>query len=509
MSSLQEIRKKQIAEVLDADRNISRAVFHREFNAIRQFQDTLKEPSPAEKKVSYEIERYIIDLESILTDIQGELEQSLAPVEGRLLEQVGNPDVESSSSSSSSSSEEEDRVGDNLESLIKGYILSTDDNDNDSIKEWVDDNLEDETPLWFRWNSLPYSKQMALIYSIKQDIELEESELEKSDLEGSAKKKKLRGGAKEVKISLLEVWNKFVNYISKIANYQQFTQNDFLVLYDRLDDLIPLLQSIIRLSEDAKSVDVPTPISEGIIEILLSKIQNRDISPIIPSKELSKYSSAYSSKIKQDIDKLKALIPTLVDKKNFRNFNKEKDAYLLAIEQSKAIRDRDEVALLKQELADLTKRYKNSIKLQMTQEDVEKRIAELEKPIKLGRFQQEPIKASRQPLRGQGKTASSQILKNFDNETYRIYESIPSLSYDQLENLYIDLQDKLKFAQEHNDDKNWDKYNFLSNAVLADDRTKDIQRILGNGRTAMSYNKYAPTSMPLPFNDAGNEMYSY
>ena len=118
------------------------------------------------------------------------------------------------------------------------------------------------------------------------------------------------------------------------------------------------------------------------------------------------------------------------------------------------------------------------------------------------------MKTSRQPLRGQGKTASSQILKNHGEIVYKIYESIPSLSYDELEDLYVDLNDRRKMAAESNDNSAWEKSNFLINAILADDRTKDIQKILGNGRKVMNDYKYGRTGTALPFKDGSNEMYS-
>jgi len=441
MSSLQQIRRKQIAEVVDADRNISKKVFQQQFKTVQQFQDTLKQPSPTEKKISYEIEKYIIELESLLTDIQNELEQKLAPFESKILEQVGEPDVE-------------------------------EDDEDEEVEE--EKKQREEEPV-------------ALV-------------------EGEGKR--MRGGVKEVKFSLLEIWNKFVNYVSKLADLQRFTQNDIMVLYDRLDDLLPLLQSITRLNLDAKSVNVP-PIGEGIVEVLQSKIANRDISPIIPTKDISTFSSGYKLTLQKQLKDLKDLLPLVSTKKEQDSYAGKIDYYKQRIgrlrrggREDEAKRDEDEFRLL-------TQKYNKTNEVRMYKEEVEAEIKRLEATLKKGRFPQEIVKASRQPLRGQGKTASSQILKTFGDDVYRVYESIPSLSYDQLEDLYIDLQDKLKFAQENNDKLNWEKYNFLISAVLSDERAKDIQRILGNGRMSKSDYKYSRTSMPLPFKDADNEMYGY
>jgi hypothetical protein len=440
MSSLQDLRKKQIAEVIDADRNISKKVFHQQFKTVQQFQDTLKQPSPTEKKISYEIEKYIIELESLLTDIQNELEQKLAPFESKILEQVGEPDIE----------EEEEE------------------------EEIEEAKVEEELPIGL--------------------------------VEGEGKR--MKGGIKEVKFSLLEIWNKFVNYVSKLADLQRFTQNDLIVLYDRLDDLLPILQSITRLNLDAKSVNVP-PIGEGIVEVLQSKIANRDISPIIPTKDLPTFSSGYKLTLQKKLKDLKDLLPFVNTKEEQRIWPNDVNPMRQKIGRLRRA-GRNDDAKKEEDLYDLkAQKYKKTNEVRMYKEEVEAEIKRLEATLKKGRFPQEVIKASRQPLRGQGKTASSQILKTFGDDVYRLYESIPSLSYDQLEDLYIDLQDKLKFAQENNDNTNWEKYNFLINAVLSDERAKDIQRILGNGRMSKSDYKYSRISMPLPFKDADNEMYAY
>ena len=432
MNSLQDIRKKQIAEVLDADRNISKKVFQQQFKTVQQFQDVLRQPSPVEKKVSYEIEKYIIELESLLTDIQNELEQKLAPFENKILEQIGEPDVEE---------EKKER-----EALPVGLV------------------------------------------------------------EGNGKR--MKGGVKEVKFSLLEIWNKFVNYISKLADLQKFSQNDFIVLYDRLDDLLPLLQSITRLNQDAKSVNVPT-IGEGIIEALQSKIANRDISPIIPTKDLPSFSSGYKLTLENKIRELKILLPFINTKEEQRRWPNEVNPMKQKISKYRR-NNRLEDLKKEEELYNFkVQKYNKTNEVRMFKEDIENEIKRLEATLKKGRFPQEIVKASRQPLRGQGKTASSQILKTYGDEVYRIYESIPSLSYDQLEDLYIDLEDKRKFAQEHDDKTSWEKFNFLISAILADERSKDIQRILGNGRKQQTDYKYSRTSMPMPFKDADNEMYSY
>lgn len=436
MNSLQQLRRKQIAEVIDADKDISKKVFQQQFKAVQQFQDTLKQPSPTEKKISYEIEKYIIEMESLLTDIQNELEQKLAPYESKILEQVGEPDVE----------EEEKKIEGNEEPLPVGLV------------------------------------------------------------EGEGKR--MKGGIKEVKFSLLEIWNKFVNYVSKLADLQRFTQNDIMVLYDRLDDLLPLLQSITRLNIDAKSVNIPT-IGEGIVEVLQSKIVNRDISPITPTKDLPIFSSGYKLTLEKKLKELKDLLPLVNSKVQQDSYAGKIDYYKQRIGRLRRAGREEEAKKDEDEFRLYTQRYNKTNQIRMYKEEVEAEIKKLEATLKKGRFPQEVIKASRQPLRGQGKTASSQILKNFDDETYRVYESIPSLSYEQLEDLYIDLEDKKKFAQEHDDKYNWEKYNFLSRAVLADDRAKDIQRMLGNGRKMTSDYKYSRTSMPLPFKDADNEMYAY
>jgi hypothetical protein len=416
MSSLQEIRRKQIAEVIDADKNISKRVFENQFKSVQQFQEVLMQPSTAEKKIAYEIEKYIIEMESLLTDIQNELEQKLAPYEQKILEQVGEPDI--------------DEEGENKEE--------------------------------------------------KKEEEVEEVE-EEEVLLPLGRGKRMKGGVKEVKFSLLEIWNKFVNYINKLANLQQFSQNDIMVLYDRLDDLLPLLQSIQRLNNDAKSVNV-APIGEGVIDILLSKIQNRDISPITPTKDLPTFSSSYRQKLVDRLGELKRLIPLVNTKRDQDEYAGKIDYYKQRIGRLRRSGRNDEANKDAEEFKLYTQRYNMTNNLKKDREDIETEIKAIENALKKGRFQGEVIRASRQPLRGEGKTASSQILKHFDEETYKVYEAIPSLSYDELEDLYIDLQDKLRFAQEHNEDYNWEKYNFLISAVLKDDRAKDIQRILGNGR---------------------------
>lgn len=437
MSSLDSIRRKQIAEVIDADKNISRQVFQNTFKAVKQFQDTLKQPNTLEKKTAYELEKYIIEMESMLTEIEQELEKELAPYEQKRLEQIGEPDV--------------------IDEADKG-----------------EEEKEEDTE------------------------EKEEAE------EGSGKK--MRGGAKEVKISLLEIWNKFVNYVSKLANIQQFSQNDINVLYDRLDDIIPLLQSIQRLNYDAEKVGV-SPIAPDVIGILLNKIQYREISPIIPAKELPAYSAASLKLFTTELAKLKAIRPSLISEVAYLRERRLIDTLRTKTKSKTELQKYDDRLKIIKEKWEHTQDFES--KYGISPEDIDRRIRELEGNLRRGKQSSGTVKASKQALKGEGKTASSQILKKFGEEVYKVYESIPNISYDELENLYIDLQDRLKFAQEHDDKDNWEKYNFLISAILKDERAKDIQRMLGNGRQTATDYKFGRTSMPLPFRDADNEMYSY
>jgi hypothetical protein len=496
MSSLQSIRQRQIAEVIDADRNISKRVFDTQFNTVKQFQDVYKQPSPLEKKVSYEIEKFIIEMESILIDIQNELEQKIAPLEGKLLEQVGEPDIEEKEK------ENKEREEEDVDEPVAPVVIGKNDDDDD----------DDEEPIRGRG------------------------------------RKRLKGGVKEVKFSLLEVWNKFVNYVSKLANLQQFNQNDLNVLYDRLDDLIPILQTIQSLNRDALKLNI-NPIGEGTIDALLNKIQSRSITPIAPTRDLPQFSSSYAKNLQDQLkreEEIMALIISEVDyqnqKKKFnnrldsaqknlrRNLEKKEDREredkkpspqnIFAIKDNQA-----EIEVAKQELNNLEKRKEFTLQLGgeeagYTPIQVKQRIDKLKKELSGRRNVAEVVKASRQPtrpallpsrqaVRGEGKTATSNILKNYGDAVYKIYESIPSLSYDELENLYVDLNDRRKMSAESNDPAGWEKFNFLVNAILADDRANDIQKILGNGRTVMNDYKYGKTGNALPFRDGGNEMYSY
>lgn len=471
MSSFKDFRNKQIREVIDEDKNINRRVYNQTFQAVRQFGDTLKQPSPLEKRVSYEIEKYIIEMESILIDIQTQLETTLAPYEGKLAEQIGEPVVQ----------EQKER----------------------EVKE----EEEEEEP--------------------EEEIEVE--------LEGQGRRKKkgkLRGGVKEIKFSLLEIWNKFINYIDKLANLNQFSQRDLYVLYDRLDDLIPLLQNIIKLNLDAKRVNVP-PIADSVVNILLQRIQNKNFTSIVPSTELPKLSSVleseYENKIKE-LEKVKDIVLTEFKyndlKQKFTNSLREDIKKLQKSEEKvegvdkphkstlQAIEDRKASIRKKQLfLEQLESRWRLSQSLfgprGSSASEIQQEINDLKKRIKVKKFEPVPVKSSRVSLKGQGKTAVSSIMKNFDDETLRIFEAIPSLSYDRLEDLFIDLQEKLKYAQENDDKYNWDKYNFLINAILSDDRAKEIQTMLGNGMKRQLRDKLSSTSMPLPFKDADNELYSY
>jgi len=65
--SFNELRNKQINEVIDYDRNISRRVLLLEKEAVKVFGDVYKPPTEIEKNVAFNIDKYIAGIKSELT----------------------------------------------------------------------------------------------------------------------------------------------------------------------------------------------------------------------------------------------------------------------------------------------------------------------------------------------------------------------------------------------------------------------------------------------------------
>jgi hypothetical protein len=65
--SFQDIRRKQISEVIDLDKSISRKVFDLEFQNVKQSEDVYKAPSSLDKMVMFQINRYIDKIKVELT----------------------------------------------------------------------------------------------------------------------------------------------------------------------------------------------------------------------------------------------------------------------------------------------------------------------------------------------------------------------------------------------------------------------------------------------------------
>jgi hypothetical protein len=64
---MDELRKKQIAEVLNEDLDINRRVFNQELRQVKAFGESLLQPSQIERRVAFEIDKYIIDIQNLLS----------------------------------------------------------------------------------------------------------------------------------------------------------------------------------------------------------------------------------------------------------------------------------------------------------------------------------------------------------------------------------------------------------------------------------------------------------
>ena len=311
---MERIREAQRREVIDLDKNISRQAFRKAFEVVQAYKDIYKPPNKMEKTIAYEIEKYLIEMESILTEIQSELSNELANLEQQVTEEA-----------------------------VKSSIVQ---------------------------NPPPNP-------DVSQQQREEKSEQE--EVEGSGKRKKggrvlLTGGVKELRLSLLDVWNRFINYIQKIARVGEFTQNDFNVLYDRLDDLVPLLQNIQTLNRDAETIG-KSPIGKSAVDLVLNKIVNKDLSSVVPSRDFEEFGASETAKrIFKEVDILKDLVDKVLTNQELKDYSSKVNSTLSLISnaksQAKKARTEEsekyqlERAQKGQEtLADLKGRYDNTIEV--------------------------------------------------------------------------------------------------------------------------------------------------
>ena len=453
---MERIREAQRREIIDLDKNISRQAFRKAFEVVQAYKDIYKPPNKMEKTIAYEIEKYLIEMESILTEIQSELSNELANLEQQVTQEA-----------------------------VKSSVV------------------QDPPP--------------------NPDVSQQEREekSEQAEVEGSGRKKGgrvlLTGGVKELRLSLLDVWNRFINYIQKIARVGEFTQNDFNVLYDRLDDLVPLLQNIQTLNRDAETIG-KSPIGKSAVDLVLNKIVNKDLSAVIPARDFEEFGATETAKrIFKEVDILKDLVDKVLTTQELKDYASKVNSTLSLISnaksQAKKARTEEsekyqlERAQKGQEtLADLKARYDNTIKVRLTREDIKSRISKLQRSVMK---QPERTKFSRRPvsLRGTGKTAVANIINNMGDDIYNLYEAIPEMSYDDLEKLYVKIYEMRKFAQENNDEEKFNKADFLLNRILADPRAKDLQQVTGKGREGNTTLKYG-SNQPLYFDDDRNWAYA-
>ena len=123
--------------------------------------------------------------------------------------------------------------------------------------------------------------------------------------------------------------------------------------------------------------------------------------------------------------------------------------------------------------------------------------------------QPERTKFSRREVsvRGSGKTAVSNIINDMGEDIYNIFETIPEMSYDDLEKLYVKIYEMRKFAQENNDEEKFEKADFLLNKILSDPRAQDLQQVTGKGREGNTNLRYG-SNQPLYFDDDRNWAYA-
>lgn len=519
---MDSIRSKQIREVLDEDKNINKRVFQTLFKSVGQMGDTLKQPSPLETKLSYDIEKYIIEMESILTDIQSELESKIIPQQKRLVENIDEGDIEPQPEEEI---REEEREGKEPEEKEREEEIpaplqrsSSEMAKEQQIKDQIDLLKQELTDYENTITGKPNGGQKNKIAKFNNDIIALEKKL-KPVGSGRKRTKRLRGGIAyrgETRLNLLEIWNKFINFLDKIVRVRTLSQNDLLSIYDRLDDLLPLLQSIKQLNNDASSVGVK-PIGEGVIDTILEKISTRNLSPISPTGDLPVYSSVYLKGIQSDYNTLKSLKGKYIDEQNYKKVKDDMTKYLVELKSNRTGDEKQmaqrqfEIKRVQGLLPKLEEQYNLSKKISQklgikSEQELDRLIADYR--VRKSRRFEEPVKTSRQLLKGEGKFSSSTILKDYGDEVYKIYTSIPQLSYDELEDLYIDLNDKRKFATESDNSELFQKTNFLIQSILTDERSKDIQRILGNGKKLATDYRLKNTSYLMPYKDTENDFYA-
>ena len=63
------LRQRQIREILDEDLRINRKVLDRTFQSVRAYKESLKEPSPLEELVSWNIDKQISNLQEAIQNV--------------------------------------------------------------------------------------------------------------------------------------------------------------------------------------------------------------------------------------------------------------------------------------------------------------------------------------------------------------------------------------------------------------------------------------------------------
>jgi len=441
---MERIREAQRREIIDLDKNISRQAFRKAFEVVQAYKDIYKPPNKMEKTIAYEIEKFLIDMEGILTEIQASLENELSPLQDKILEQA-----------------------------IKSPIVPPEQKNPEESQEEIEEKGENEGS-----GRCSYKKGGRIMLS--------------------------GGIRRDISTNLLSVWNRFINYLDKIVNLGTFTQNDFNVLYDRLDDLVPVLQNIQILNRDAETVGV-SPINKSTIDIILQKIVNKDLSSVIPSKDFGEFSpNETKMRLEEQLKNLKSLDGKLLPRKFIPEFSEKKRMYRDLIKRTKNPQDK---ARYEAEQKLFLERGANTARFNLAQEDVRNQINRIQKILRTSSFEPR-TKFSRQArIRGTGKTAVANIINNMGNDIYNLYEAIPEMSYDDLKKLYIEMFQKRQFAQENNDEENFNKSNFVITRILADPRAKELEAIMGKGRETNTTLRYG-SNQPLYFDDDRNWAYA-
>jgi len=424
--NLQELRRQQIREVLDADKKIAERVRDALYRGATSYDSTYRPSTKVDKKVAFELEKYIIEMENILVNMQSNLEQRIQSKDVEELEEA-------------------------------------------PVKEIIEEN--------------------------KGEIPAEV---------------KIEGEGREQRFDLLEVYNKFINYVNNVANLGEFNQRDFNVLYDRLDDLIPLLRQVQQLNQRANALKVAEEDS-AVVDAILQKIERKDLRPIRPTEDITQFNPAEKEKREKallNLINVRDEYPTQVE---VQTFDKERRRLVNLVNNRNRKGLQDEAKQYELELEQLVDRVTKYYETRLFREDLDKRIRQLEREIKSGRYVDKVVvPSSRRPPIGGGrklKSVDNDLIREFGENFYALYNSIDDMSIPALEKFYIDLLEKRKYAQSDYNTEDVKKYNKLIDKVLTHPNSQVLSQIYGSGKSLINANKYGVHYSTVPYIDTDNMLY--